>query len=39
VSETAAPYQVVYSDLVKQRLLVLADMARERSDGERFLPP
>ncbi len=31
------PYRVVYSERVRQRLLALADMARERGDGEAFL--
>ncbi len=31
------PYRVVYSERVRQRLLVLADIARERGDGEAFL--
>ena len=31
------PYRVVYSERVRQRLLVLADVARERGDGEAFL--
>ena len=31
------PYRVVYSDRVRQRLLALADAARERGDGESFL--
>ena len=31
------PYQVVYSEQVRQRLLALADVARERGDGEAFL--
>ena len=31
------PYRVVYSERVRQRLLSLADMARERGDGEAFL--
>lgn len=31
------PYQVVYSERVRQRLLALADVARERGDGEAFL--
>jgi hypothetical protein len=31
------PYRVVYSELVRQRLLTLADVARERGDGEAFL--
>jgi hypothetical protein len=30
-------YQVVYSERVRQRLLALADVARERGDGEAFL--
>jgi hypothetical protein len=30
-------YQVVYSERVRQRLIVLADRARERGDGEAFL--
>ena len=32
-----APYRVVYSDRVRQRLLLLADVARQRGDGEAFL--
>ncbi len=31
------PYRVVYSEPVRQRLLALADIARERGDGEAFL--
>jgi hypothetical protein len=31
------PYQVVYSERVRQRLLALADAARERGDGEAFV--
>ena len=31
------PYRVVYSEQVGQRLLALADVARERGDGEAFL--
>jgi hypothetical protein len=31
------PYRVVYSAQVRQRLLALADVARERGDGEAFL--
>ena len=31
------PYRVVYSERVRQRLLALADIARERGDGEAFL--
>ncbi len=31
------PYHIVYSERVRQRLLALADMARERGDGEKFL--
>ena len=31
------PYRVVYSEQVRQRLLALADTARERGDGETFL--
>lgn len=38
---TGAPgpvqYRVAYSERVRQRLLALADMARERGDGEAFL--
>jgi hypothetical protein len=30
-------YQVVYSERVRDRLLALADVARERGDGEAFL--
>jgi hypothetical protein len=37
VSEAPPPYKVVYSNLVKQRLLVLSDLARERGDGAAFL--
>jgi hypothetical protein len=40
VSEAASgpgPYQVVYSGRVRQRLLALAEVARERGDGEAFL--
>jgi hypothetical protein len=32
-----APYRVVYSERVRQRLLGLADTARERGDGEAFV--
>ncbi|MBX9680646.1 MAG: hypothetical protein K2X38_17975 [Gemmataceae bacterium] len=32
-----APYRVVYSSLVRQRILDLAAEARTRSDGEAFL--
>ncbi len=31
------PYRVVYSERVRQRLLALAEAARERGDGEAFL--
>ena len=31
------PYQVVYSERVRQRLLALADVARERGDGAAFV--
>ena len=31
------PYGVVYSERVRQRLLALADVARQRGDGEAFL--
>jgi hypothetical protein len=31
------PYRVAYSEQVRQRLLALADVARERGDGEAFL--
>jgi hypothetical protein len=31
------PYRVVYSERVRQRLLALADLARERGDGESFV--
>lgn len=31
------PYRVVYSERVRQRLLALADVARQRGDGEAFL--
>lgn len=31
------PYRVVYSEQVRQRLLDLADLARDRGDGEAFL--
>jgi hypothetical protein len=37
VSETAVPYQVVYSARVRQHLLELADKAAQRGDGEAFL--
>jgi hypothetical protein len=33
----SVPYRVVYSERVRQRLLDLAGMARERGDGEAFL--
>lgn len=33
----SVPYRVVYSVRVQQRLLDLADLARERGDGEAFL--
>ncbi len=32
-----APYRVVYSERVRQRLLGLAAIARERGDGEAFV--
>ena len=31
------PYRVAYSERVRQRLLALADVARERGDGEALL--
>jgi hypothetical protein len=31
------PYRVVYSERVRQRLRALADVARDRGDGEAFL--
>jgi hypothetical protein len=31
------PYRVAYSERVRQRFLALADLARERGDGEAFL--
>jgi hypothetical protein len=31
------PYRVVYSARVRQRLLALADVARERGDGDAFV--
>ena len=31
------PYRVVYADRVRQRLLALADVARERGDGDAFV--
>ena len=31
------PYRVAYSERVRQRLLALTDVARERGDGEAFL--
>ena len=31
------PYRVTYSERVRQRLLSLADVARERGDGEAFV--
>lgn len=31
------PYRVAYSESVRQRLLALADVARERGDGEAFV--
>jgi hypothetical protein len=31
------PYRVAYSERVRQRLLALADVARERGDGEAFV--
>ena len=33
----SVPYRVVYAERVRQRLLGLADLARERGDGESFL--
>jgi hypothetical protein len=33
----SVPYRVVYSERVRRRLLALADVARERGDGEAFL--
>jgi hypothetical protein len=32
-----APYRVVYSERVRERLLALADVARERGDGAAFV--
>ena len=32
-----APYRVVYSERVRERLPALADVARERGDGEAFV--
>ena len=32
-----APYRVAYSERVRQRLMTLAEVARERGDGEAFL--
>jgi hypothetical protein len=40
VSEAASepvPYRVVYSERVRQRLLALVDVARQRGDAEAFL--
>ena len=31
------PYRVIYSERVRQRLLALADVARDRGEGEAFL--
>jgi hypothetical protein len=31
------PYEVVYAERVRRRLLALAEMARERGDGEAFV--
>jgi hypothetical protein len=31
------PYRVEYSERVRQRLLALADIARQRGDGEEFI--
>ena len=31
------PYRVVYAERVRQRLLALADVARERGDGDAFV--
>src|SRR5262249_9676034 len=31
------PYRVAYSERVRQRLLALADVARQRGDGEAFV--
>jgi hypothetical protein len=31
------PYRVVYSERVRRRLLALADVARERGDGDAFV--
>jgi hypothetical protein len=31
------PYRVVYSERVRQRLLALADVARDRGDGHAFV--
>ena len=36
MTEPPAPYRVVYSEMVQQRILVLADQAFERGDGEAF---
>ena len=33
----ATPYRVEYSERVRKRLLVLADIARQRGDGEEFI--
>ena len=33
----SVPYRVVYSERVRQRLLALADIARERGDGAAFI--
>jgi hypothetical protein len=36
VTEPVASYRVAYSERVRQRLLALADEARQRGDGEQF---
>jgi hypothetical protein len=37
VAPPPTPYRVEYSESVRQRLLVLADSARQRGDGEEFM--
>ncbi len=36
-SPAPTPYRVAYAEEVRQRLLALADAARQRGDGEEFL--
>ena len=36
-ASASIPYRVEYSERVRQRLLALADIARQRGDGEEFI--